>query len=330
MSAAQLPRKTGTLNLAQWSQAGRELQCTDVHHRVGEGRGTDSAQHCPSPCSIPRPPKPVPMAGQTQRAATPGRGLGIWQGKGEESLSMAKHKHLEAWPGVLPPLSRTPSPAGLSGAAAKDGKGNPNPERKHRAATLLSYSRDPRWHGGSEEHCLLPSEWRSCQQAGPRLQQPGRVRCSHGEAVPGLKDVSSNKSLCLAEGEAPKANKPLAQGAPAGRRTVNQCITEVQGARLLCQGWSAALALAERLPAARVLPRGAERPGPAPLGTCGSAGSQELTALCPGQMVWKQEAGELRCGCNTGGGRGEQLGASSPAGDSPGAAGRALSSRPHC
>lgn len=158
---------------------------------------------------------------------------------------MAEHKHLEAWPGVLPPLSRTPSPAGLSGAAAKDGKGNPNPGRKHRAATLLSYSRDPRWHGGSEERCLLPSEWRSCQQAGPRLQQPGRVHCSRGEAVSRLKDVSSNKSLRLAGGEAPKANKPLAQGAPAGRRTVNQCITEVQGAWFLCQGWSTALALAE-------------------------------------------------------------------------------------
>jgi len=42
-SAAQLPRKTGTLNLAQWSWAGRELQRADVHRGVGEGRGAESA-----------------------------------------------------------------------------------------------------------------------------------------------------------------------------------------------------------------------------------------------------------------------------------------------
>lgn len=64
---------------------------------------------CPSPCSILWPHKPVPMAGWAQRAAcTPGRGLRIWQGKGEESLSMAERRHPAAWPGVPPLLSRTP------------------------------------------------------------------------------------------------------------------------------------------------------------------------------------------------------------------------------
>ena len=97
LSAAQLPRKTGTLNLAQWSQAGRELRCTYVHHRVGEGRGTDSAQHRPSPCSIPRPPKPVPLAGQTQRAARHlAEALGFGKGRARNrcqwpSTSTLKH-----------------------------------------------------------------------------------------------------------------------------------------------------------------------------------------------------------------------------------------------
>lgn len=43
LSAAQLPRKTGTLNLAQWGWAAWELRCANVHHGVGEGRGAGSA-----------------------------------------------------------------------------------------------------------------------------------------------------------------------------------------------------------------------------------------------------------------------------------------------
>lgn len=36
LSAAQLPRKKGTLNLTQWGWAGWELRCANVHHGVGE------------------------------------------------------------------------------------------------------------------------------------------------------------------------------------------------------------------------------------------------------------------------------------------------------
>lgn len=77
LSAAQLPTKTGTLNLAQWSWAGWELRCANVHHGVGEGREAGSA--CSSLCSIPWPPKPVPAAGQGRirahlaRASAPGK-----------------------------------------------------------------------------------------------------------------------------------------------------------------------------------------------------------------------------------------------------------------
>lgn len=132
----------------------------------------------PSPCSIPPPRKPVPKAGRARRAAAhPAEDSGF----GKESPSMAKHKHPAAWLGEPPPPSRTPSPAGLSGAAAKDGKGNLNPRRKHRAATLLSCSRDPRWHSGSEERRLLP---RSCQQARPQLRQPVRAHRPPGRSCP--------------------------------------------------------------------------------------------------------------------------------------------------
>lgn len=64
-----------------------------------------------------------------------------------------------------------------------------------------------------------------------------------GEAVPGCKATSSNKSLRLAGREAPKTNKPLAQGDSAGRRTVNQCITNAWGAWLSCWGWTTRLLL---------------------------------------------------------------------------------------
>lgn len=185
LSAAQLPRKTGTLNLAQWSWAGQELQCTDVHHGVGQGRGAGSTQQLPITLLEPTATQAhTDSRTGTEGSCTPGRGLRIWQGKGEELPSMAKRKHPAAWLGVPLPLCRTPSPAGLSGAAAKDGKGNPNPGRKHRVATLLSCSRDPRWHGSSEEHRLLPRERSSCQQARLWLQQLRRVHRPPGGSCP--------------------------------------------------------------------------------------------------------------------------------------------------
>lgn len=139
---------------------------------------------------------------QAQRAGTHGQDLRIWQGKGEELPS-----HPTSWPWVALVLSRTPSPAGLLGAAAKDRKGNPNPGRKHRAATLLSCSRDPQWHSSSDKHHLMPSKWRSCQQAPPGSGSPGGYTACSGEAVPTSRDPS-NKSLCLAGVEAPRASSP--------------------------------------------------------------------------------------------------------------------------
>lgn len=50
---------------------------------------------------------------------------------------------------------------------------------------LLSCSRDPQCHSGSEERCLLPSKQRSCQQACPWFRQPRRVHHPLGKMSPG-------------------------------------------------------------------------------------------------------------------------------------------------
>lgn len=136
--------------------------------RVKEGWQCQRAAHHPA-----RSHGHPSLCQEQDRAGTEGRqGLRIWQGKGEELPS-----HPTSLPWVAPVLSRTPSPAGLLGAAAKDRKGNPNPVRKHRAATMLSCSRDPQWHSSSAERCLMPSKWRNCQQAHLWLWQPRRVHC---------------------------------------------------------------------------------------------------------------------------------------------------------
>lgn len=148
------------------------MQMFIMGERGKEGqRCLTAARHSARPHGHPSLYQQHDRAG-TEGSCTPGQGLRIWQGKGKE-LS----PHPTSWLWVAPALSRTPSPAGLLGAAAKDKKGNPNPGRKHRAATLLSCSRDPQWHSSSEECCLMPSKWGSCQQAHPWLWQPGRVHC---------------------------------------------------------------------------------------------------------------------------------------------------------
>lgn len=154
---------------------------------------------------------------------------------------MAAHKHPTAWLGVPPPLSRSPSPAGLSGAAAKEGKGNPNPGRRHRAATLLSCSRDPQWHSGSQERRLLPSKRRSCQQARPRLRQPRRVHRPLGRSCPRVqRHLLQQIPLPSWWGSTERPTSPWHEAIPLVGGIVNQCIMEVRRTWLLCQGWSEA------------------------------------------------------------------------------------------
>lgn len=209
MSAAQLPRKTGTLNLAQWGWAGWELQCANVHRGVGEERGAGSAGGLLITLLDPMATQACTTSrtGQAQRAGTPGQGLRIWQGKGEELPS-----HPTSWPWRA------------VGSGCKGQKGNPSPGRKHRAATLLSCSRDPQWHSSSDERCLTPSKWRSCQPAHPWLWQPRRVHCPLRGSCP----HQQRCLLCLAGVEAPRASKALAGGAAAGSTDHNTLPTHRQ------------------------------------------------------------------------------------------------------
>lgn len=250
--------------------------------------GLAAPNSCPSPCSIPRPPKPVPMTGWVQRAAAHlAKASGFGKERARNCCQRPSTSTLQHGWGV-PTTEQAPKPGWAVRSSCKGWEGKPKPRQEAQSchvAELLKRTPVARPLQG-----MLPPVSRLAWGSG----SPGGSIAHQGEAVPGCKDVSSNKSVHLAGGPVLKASKPLARGAPAGRSAVNWCITEVQGSWLLHQGWSTVLAPAERLPPAR----GADRPGPAPLSVCGSAGSQELMALCPGQMVRRQEAGKLWCGCN--------------------------------
>lgn len=127
LSAAQLPTKTGTLNLAQWSWAGWELRCANVHHGWEREGGPAEPDSCSSLCSIPWPPKPVPTARQGRH----GGQLHTWprpQDLARKGRGIVTTSHIMAVGG--PGAEQDSKPSWAVGSSCKGQEGKPKPREE--------------------------------------------------------------------------------------------------------------------------------------------------------------------------------------------------------